>query len=392
LAYNGWEPIGEPLGKGGQGTVYKARSPKRVEERQGAMLAVRQALTSFERRVRMQVGAPRTDLSDAEELVKGIAAAIAPDDVRDLGALKVFHMPEGDPAERDKTIGRLQAEVKALREINNPAILKLLGGSHLSVEQPFIVTEYFPDGTLHENLWRFKGRPLDALLAFRPLVEAIVQIHSQNAVHRDIKPKNIFVSDGRLVLGDFGIVIFTDAEGRLTETYGRAGSRDWMAPWFNLEHRFAMDEINPTLDIFPLGKVLWCLVSGRHQLQLWYFDRPAQGSRPANNLEVLFPDDPAMVIINSILRKCVVEEEKDCLKTAAEVLTEVDRAISTLRLQGQRIPGALWRCRVCGVGRYVQERGSSRIPYEIRADVQEGAFRYSVFVCDTCKSVQFFRA
>ncbi len=286
---------------------------------------------------------------EVPKLADEIVSVGSPDDPRGLGALKVFHLPEGDPEEQEKTLARLSFEIGDLQELNHPAILKLLDGSHLAVKPPFIVTGYFPDGTLHENLERFKGRALAALEAFRPLVDAVVALHAKNAIHRDIKPKNIFVGcDGRLVLGDFGIVFFKDAaDERWTGIYDRPGSRDWMAPWVNIEHRFTREEVNPTLDIFSLGKVLWCMISGRHQLQLWYYKKAVQGSRSANNLETLFPDDPAMPIINSLLAKCVVEEETACLKTAAELLTEVDQVISNIRTLGEKPEGSTsWLCRV----------------------------------------------
>jgi len=237
--------------------------------------------------------------------------------------------------------------------IKHEAILKLL---YSDIGREFIITEYHPLRTLHERLHKSEGRALEALLAFRPLVEGVAKIHDSGAVHRDVKPKNIFVAtDGRLVLGDFGIVLFTDSvSDRMTETYdSQVGSRDWMTPWANTHRRLSYEEINPTLDIYPLGKVLWCMVSGRQTLDFWYFDRRAKGNRPSNNLEDLFPGDPSMQIVNEILSKCVVEDEDNCLRSAVELLSLVDQAIARLRSTGLRpVDGSPWPCRVCGKGNY----------------------------------------
>ena len=70
---------------------------------------------------------------------------------------------------------------------------------------------------------------MEALEALRSLVRGVELLHSKAAVHRDIKPENIFVSDARLVLGDFGIVYFEDeARARLSDSYENVGSHDWM--------------------------------------------------------------------------------------------------------------------------------------------------------------------
>lgn len=111
-----------------------------------------------------------------------------------------------------------------------------------------------------KHLDKYKGRALAVLLAFKPLVQGVGLIHEQGAIHRDIRPENIFVAnDGRLVLGDFGVVFFRDQKrARLTEIYGeRVGSHWWMAPWVYAPARVEIDEIKPALDIFPLAKVLW---------------------------------------------------------------------------------------------------------------------------------------
>ncbi len=57
------------------------------------------------------------------------------------------------------------------------------------------------------------------------VAEGVKEIHDRNAIHRHIKPENIFLSEsGSLVLGDFGIVIFK-SDDRLTATDERQGRR-----------------------------------------------------------------------------------------------------------------------------------------------------------------------
>jgi len=58
------------------------------------------------------------------------------------------------------------------------------------------------------------------------------------------------------------------------------------------------------------------------------------------------------VVNEKILRRTVVEEEKDCLSNAAELLNHVDDAIAVLNADGQLMGDRSIRCVVCGTGVY----------------------------------------
>ena len=47
-------------------------------------------------------------------------------------------------------------------------------------------------------------REEEALIIFRQLLEAFKELNKNNIMHRDLKPDNIFFSDGKVKLGDFG--------------------------------------------------------------------------------------------------------------------------------------------------------------------------------------------
>ena len=316
-SYDGWELLKDDqyperektLGRGGQGVVYLARSPEWVKHRGIAQKKVTEHLIQATSSQFEPLG-----------LSKYLFELGAPDPIEHLGALKQFVIPSDDKDEESKAIGRLETEIRALQTVNHPAVLKLL---HSNLGQRFVVTEYHPHGTLAQSLSLLRGNALGALEAFKVLVEGVAEIHNQGAIHRDIKPENIFVTPRGLVLGDFGIVFFEMGSGaRLTSTYERVGSHFWMAPWAYENARLSLSQVQPALDVYPLGKVLWSMISGKNGFPFWEYDRDA------NNLEKMFPDDPNMPLVNTFLAKCIVREERDCLfSTVAMMHKELDELI-----------------------------------------------------------------
>lgn len=172
-------------------------------------------------------------------------------------------------------------------------------------------------------------------------------------MHRDIKPKNIFVKEsGDLVLGDLGLVIAQGGDQpRVTEVYDNPGSRDWMPGWVLGKTR--IEDVRPSVDVFALGKVLWCMVSGEHGLPLWYHDKPQY------DLGTLFPENFQIPWITGILSKSVRENEADCLPDAGALLKEFDTAIEAISKGAQPLNiSAQRRCWVCGIGYYIGMAGA----------------------------------
>jgi serine/threonine protein kinase len=97
-----------------------------------------------------------------------------------------------------------------MSDILHPNLLKILDADP---DAKWFVSQFHPNGTLVENQHQFVGNFSKALRAFRPLVEGVSELHKHGRVHRDIKPQNVFFDAAdNLILGDFGLVFFTDAD------------------------------------------------------------------------------------------------------------------------------------------------------------------------------------
>jgi serine/threonine protein kinase len=375
--YGGWQIV-KPLGnQTGQAEVFLVRSPQRVAELSAASRAI-------------QAYGRTKSADDPAIFATAIWQSARADLTAELGALKIFKMRGDGPEAVQEVLDRLKGEIEILKQ-HRPGLLPMLAASD---EDRWIITEYQSGGTLQDYPHRFKGKAALALRAFRPLVQAVQGLHSERIVHRDIKPANVFVAnESDLILGDFGIVYLPYQAERVTRTNERVGPFDYMPSWADLGER--LEQVEPNFDVYMLGKLLWCMVSGRLKLPREYF------RKKEFDLTLLFPDDPHMHVVNSILDRCVVEGPKDCFDSAAELLSTVDVFLRMIdrggRLMGERIPRP---CRVCGMGHYQ----SSGIPSTLRTLPKEGPVGLGIwingkdpatipvypFACDSCGHVEFF--
>ncbi|HUG91382.1 MAG TPA: serine/threonine-protein kinase [Planctomycetaceae bacterium] len=95
----------------------------------------------------------------------------------------------------------------------------------------WIVMEYVAGESLSAAIEQHpEGMPVaEALRWFEPICQAVEHLHQAGIVHRDLKPGNIFDDRGTVKVGDYGLAKFITASKRSAQTQS-VGTLHYMAP------------------------------------------------------------------------------------------------------------------------------------------------------------------
>ncbi|MBB4918705.1 serine/threonine-protein kinase [Streptosporangium saharense] len=138
---------------------------------------------------------------------------------------------------------RLSREVETMRRVRTEHIAEVLDAD-VTGHRPYIVTRYVPGQPLDDHVKQEGPMDLPALLKVAyGVASALASVHSVGVIHRDLKPGNVLILDGRPVLIDFGIAQAVDAT-RLTQTGMFIGTPGYLAPEIIEGH-----EAGPEVDV-----------------------------------------------------------------------------------------------------------------------------------------------
>ncbi len=220
-------------------------------------------------------------------------------------------------ADRAILLARTHAEARAAARINHPAVVTVHDVLEYD-DRPWIVMELVEGCSLADAV-KEQGR-VDAVEAARIglwTLKALRAAHAAGVLHRDVKPGNVLLAeDRRVLLTDFGIAAI-EGDSTITRTGEVVGSVDYLAP-----ERVSGANPGPASDLWALGATLYTAVEGNSPfrrtspigtMQAVVTEEPA----PPGHAGVLAP------VISALLRKDPTarpgaEEAERMLAEAAE--------------------------------------------------------------------------
>jgi tRNA A-37 threonylcarbamoyl transferase component Bud32 len=216
---------------------------------------------------------------------------------------------------------RFRTEAEAVARLGHPGIVQIYEVGE-PAGCPYLALEFVGGGSLAQQLDGTPMPPRRAAQLLLDLARASQHAHEQGIVHRDLKPANVLLTEaGVAKVADFGLAKLLDAEHGQTHTGAVLGSPSYMAPELAAGKVRA---IGPATDVYALGAILYECLTGRPPFVGASFLETLDQVRthdpaPLQALQPKVSDDLAAICL-----KCLEKDPSQRYPSAAALARDLD--------------------------------------------------------------------
>lgn len=226
-----------------------------------------------------------------------------------LGKRFVMKVLHESLAHREDFAQRMRVEWRTLAKLEHPAIVQVTDAGRTTEGLPYFVMERLDGQTVAEALHK-NGQfsPVAAASLMLTILSGLEAAHATGAIHRDIKPQNLFLTARGPKILDFGIAKSKrPTAGLVTQSGVAIGTPRYMAP----EQARGLS-VDARADIYACALVLFEMIAGRDPFSHLH-EQAALVSAHINDssprLDDVVPDVPAP--LGDLLQRWMSKEAAD---------------------------------------------------------------------------------
>ncbi len=181
------------------------------------------------------------------------------------GTTVAIKIPHRGPLRNRNFVATFEREAQIGIDLRHPSIVRVLDAGTYRAggipRIPYFVMEYLEGQELDQILESGPLSATEAVGVARGVADALSWAHARGVIHRDISPRNIFVTSRRSIkVMDFGISAVSDRGPKAKKARGLAfGTPEYMAP----ERTQDTGNADERSDLYALGCVLYEMISGQ---------------------------------------------------------------------------------------------------------------------------------
>jgi len=236
----------------------------------------------------------------------------------------------------DEAVARFEREVQLTSQLNHPNTIAIYDYGRTPEGVFYYAMELLEGINLDDLIKQFGALPESRVIhLLKQIAGSLSEAHSLGVIHRDVKPANIFLTHRGGVydfikLLDFGLVKAVDGreQASLTSTNSMAGTPMYLSPE-GISHP---DSVDARSDLYAFGAVAYYLLTGTTVfdgssiIEICMKHTQEQPETPSERL-----GKPVSGDLEQIVMQCLEKDPAKRPQTAAEII----QALSACQLDGK---------------------------------------------------------
>ncbi len=229
---------------------------------------------------------------------------------------------------------RFRREILATARLNHPNVVRVRDAGHAGPVE-FMAMELVEGDDLERALASGKLALEERMSLGAQVVAGVAHAHERGVIHRDLKPQNVLLdSNGVPKVVDFGLAKIEEEDNRLTRTGSALGTPFYMAP----EQFTGASTVDARADVFSLGVLLYELLTTERPF------KGVNAVEVADRVRNHEPTAPSYMIagipksVDAVIARAMAKKPDERYANAGELHADLEKARAGEQTQA-RAPG-----------------------------------------------------